>query len=178
MIYFTADTHFDHSNIISHNERPFKDVNQMNEKIIQNWNTCINENDEIYVLGDFTFNGNGSDANNILKRLNGIKYLIKGNHDKFVDDELFDKKYFEWIKDYYVLDYQKMKFVLFHYPILEWAGFFKDSIHLYGHVHNCSKHKEQQKRLNILGKMAINVGVDVNNFSPISIEKILRITGK
>ena len=178
MIYFTADTHFDHSNIISLNGRPFKDVNQMNEKIIQNWNSCINDDDEIYVLGDFTFNGNGFDANNILKRLNGIKYLIKGNHDKFVNDESFDQKYFEWIKDYYELNYQKIKLVLFHYPILEWAGFFKDSIHLHGHVHNCSKNKEQQKRLNVLGKMAINVGVDVNNFSPISIEKIIKITGK
>jgi len=178
MIYFTSDTHFDHSNIINLCKRPFKDVNQMNEKIIQNWNSCVNDDDEIYIIGDFTFNGNGTDANNILSRLNGIKYMIKGNHDKFLNDEAFDKNYFEWIKDYHVLNYQKRKLILFHYPILEWDDYYGDSIHLHGHVHNCSKNKDQQKRVDSLGKRAINVGVDVNNFTPISIEKILKIADK
>jgi calcineurin-like phosphoesterase family protein len=82
MIYFTADTHFNHSNIINHCGRPFNNVDQMNDKLIQNWNSCINNDDEIYVLGDFMFKGNGTEANNLLKRLNGIKYFIKGNHNQ------------------------------------------------------------------------------------------------
>jgi calcineurin-like phosphoesterase family protein len=175
MIYFTADTHFNHSNIINTCRRPFADVGQMNNKLIQNWNSCVKNTDEIYILGDFMFKGSGTEANDIANKLNGRKYLIRGNHDRFIEDETFDKSNFEWIQDYYVLNYKKMKFILFHYPIFEWDGYFGDSIHLYGHVHNSENNHEQQKRFELLGKRAINVGVDVNNYFPVSIEQILKI---
>ena len=178
MLYFTADTHFGHSNIIDLCGRPFTDVGKMNYTLIENWNSCIENDDEIYILGDFTFNGDGIEANKLIQRLNGKKYMIRGNHDKFLEDETFDENNFVWIKDYHVLDYKKIKIVLFHYPILEWRGYFKDAIHLYGHVHNCKKDPAQLKRLSVLGKRAINVGVDVNNFSPISIERIIRMAEK
>jgi calcineurin-like phosphoesterase family protein len=175
MIYFTADAHFCHSNIIGLCKRPFSNIDQMNKVLIQNWNTNVTDRDEIYILGDLIFKGTGVEANEIIKKLNGKKYLIKGNHDKFIEDKNFNKDSFEWIKDYYVLNYQKIKFILFHYPIFEWEGYFRDSIHLYGHVHNCGNNCEQQKRFELLGKRAINVGVDVNNYSPINIEQILKM---
>lgn len=178
MIYFTADTHFFHSNIINLSKRPFKDIDEMNRILIQNWNSYVTQYDEIYILGDFIFKGDAQQANKLLKTLNGKKYLIRGNHDNYLNDDNFDKDAFEWIKDYHVLDYKKRKFVLFHYPILEWAGFFRDSIHLYGHVHNSVKDPEQKKRLDILGKHALNVGVDVNNFFPVSIENIIKKINK
>ena len=137
MIYFTADTHFFHANIINLCQRPFSNVDQMNQKIINNWNTLISDKDEIYILGDFIHKGNGMDAENLIKNLNGKKYLIEGNHDNFLDDMNFNKSNFEWVKNYHVLNYQKIKLVLFHYPIFEWEGYFGDTIHLYGHVHNC-----------------------------------------
>ncbi|MDR0785008.1 MAG: metallophosphoesterase family protein [Treponema sp.] len=173
MIFFTADTHFNHSNIINLCGRPFSNVGQMNETLIKNWNSCINNNDEIYVLGDFAFKGSVFETENIIKRLNGKKYLIRGNHDKFIENRIFNGNNFEWIKDYYVLNYQKIKFILFHYPIFEWDGYFGDAIHLYGHVHNGGNNRKEQERFKILGKRAINVGVDVNNFYPVSIEKII-----
>ena len=52
MIFFTADTHFNHSNIINLYGRSFSNVGQMNETLIKNWNSCINTNDEIYILGE------------------------------------------------------------------------------------------------------------------------------
>lgn len=113
MIYFTADTHFFHSNIINLCDRPFKNVDEMNKVLIRNWNSYITELDEIYILGDFLFKGTGSQANAILNTLKGKKYLIRGNHDKFLNDENFDMSAFEWVKDYFVLNYKKMKFVLF-----------------------------------------------------------------
>ncbi len=145
MIYFTADTHFYHSNVINLNNRPFKNLDDMHRSLIRNWNSYISDRDEIYILGDLIHKGNGMEANEILKKLKGKKYLIRGNHDKYVNDENFNTQQFEWIKDYYVLDYKKRKFVLFHYPILEWDGYFRDSIHLYGHVHNCSKDPIQKE---------------------------------
>lgn len=69
-----------------------------------------------------------------------------------------------------------MEFVLFHYPIFEWDGYFKNSIHLYGHVHNCGNNPELQKRFDLLGNRAINVGVDVNGFCPVGLEKITEIS--
>lgn len=174
MIYFTSDTHFCHSNIINLTNRPFKDVKEMNTTLIRNWNSCVADNDEIYILGDLIYKGTADEANAILERLNGKKYLIRGNHDKFLDDENFNNSIFEWVKDYYVLNYKKTKFVLFHYPILEWDGFFKGDIHLYGHVHNAGKGYDQNNRLSVLGKHSMNVGVDVNKFFPVSIESIIR----
>jgi calcineurin-like phosphoesterase family protein len=178
MIFFTADTHFNHSNIINLCGRPFSNVGQMNETLIRNWNSCVDYNDEIYILGDFVFKGSGLEVDNIIKRLNGKKYLIKGNHDKFVDDINFNKNNFEWVKDYYVLTYQKTKVILFHYPIFEWDGYYGNTIHLYGHVHNSGNNKKEQEKFKILGKNAINVSVDVNNFYPVSIEKILKDINK
>jgi calcineurin-like phosphoesterase family protein len=88
---------------------------------------------------------------------------------------VFDKTAFKWIKDYYLLIYQKRKFVLFHYPILEWDGFFHDSIHLYGHVHNGDGKPGYMEQFRQLGKRAVNVGVDVQGFHPVSIEEIIRL---
>ena len=178
MIYFTADTHFCHSNIIDLNNRPFPSLEKMTHVLIQNWNAYVSPRDEIYILGDFTFNSTGEEANNILRRLAGKKHLIRGNHDKFLNDPAFDASLFEWVKDYHVLSHKKRKIVLFHYPILEWQGFYGDAIHLYGHVHNSGKNKEQKGRLDVLGKRAMNVGVDVNDFAPVSVDKVFSICGE
>ncbi len=173
MIFFTSDLHFGHRNIINLSQRPFEDLAHMHRTLILNWNARVQPEDEIYILGDFSYKSDVGEINRILKRLNGKKYLIIGNHDTYIDYPDFDRLAFEWIKHYHVLDYQKRKFVLFHYPILEWQGFFRDTVHLYGHVHNSSKDPEQKKRLDILGNRAFNVGVDVNDFFPVDINSLL-----
>jgi calcineurin-like phosphoesterase family protein len=166
MIYFTADQHYYHENIMKYSHRPFYTINDMNMTITKNWNNTIKPNDEVYILGDFAFTTT-ENTNELLKNLNGRKYLIKGNHDRFLSDNKFDRTQFIWVKDYYILKYREQKIVLFHYPIYEWDCAFHGSIHLYGHVHN----NEQMDRKN-----AFNVGVDVNNFTPISIEDIIKRT--
>jgi len=173
MIYFTADTHFCHANIIDSCNRPFNDVGEMDQTLIENWNSCVKNRDEIYILGDFLYRGKGKDANAILAKLKGRKYLIKGNHERYLTDPEFKPEAFEWIKDYYVLKHHGIKIVLFHYPLLSWDGSHRGSIHLYGHVHNSGlKHPEFGEKLRVLGPNAFNVGVDVNNFYPVSIKKI------
>jgi calcineurin-like phosphoesterase family protein len=162
LIYFIADTHFNHENIIRHSKRPFKNAIEMNNVIITNWNEIVSNNDDIYILGDFAF-ADGKTVNNILSQLNGRKYLLRGNHDSFMGNRDFNFKLFQWIKDYYVLRNNGQKYILFHYPIEEWDGAFHGSIHLYGHIHN--------NRVYDNGK-CLNVGVDVNNFKPISIDEI------
>lgn len=103
MNYFIADTHFNHKNIIKYDDRPFSSVEEMNETMIQLWNSRVTQNDNVYILGDVGF-GN---VDNILRRLNGNKYLIRGNHDKFLEKESFDKSLFVWIKDIERIQYKK-----------------------------------------------------------------------
>ena len=174
MIYFTADTHFCHGNIIGSCNRPYKDVQEMNRDIVNRWNSYVTDHDEIFILGDFLYKGTGREANKILGQLKGKKYLIRGNHEKYLDDPVFKQGAFEWVKDYHVLNYEGIEIVLFHYPILQWHKSHRGSIHLYGHVHNNGERDtEFGEKLRLLGPRAFNVGVDVNDFYPVSIKKII-----
>ena len=81
--FFTSDTHFNHANIIKFCNRPFKDVEQMNETLIANWNRVIGPNDTVFHLGDFCLGG-AAEWTKVLDRLNGKIYLIMGNHSCFI----------------------------------------------------------------------------------------------
>ena len=97
MIYFTADMHFNHKNIIRHCNRPFESVEEMNEVIIARFNAKVKQKDSLYILGDAVW-GSADSANKIMKRLNGKKFLIRGNHDyRWVENQEFDKTMFEYM---------------------------------------------------------------------------------
>lgn len=81
-IFFTSDTHFGHANIIQHCERPFASVEEMTEKLIENWNACVKAGDRVYHLGDFALKLNVSEIESIVRRLHGEKFLVWGNHDQ------------------------------------------------------------------------------------------------
>ena len=169
IIYFTSDLHFYHDKIIKHTGRNFLNSVDMNNKLIRIWNSKVKLNDEVYILGDFTMKGYVY-AKNILSKLNGIKFLIKGNHDKFIYDNNFDINMFKWIKDYYEFEYKNILFVLFHYPIEEWNGIRKGSIHLHGHQHNKDEYNFENLEK---GLRKFDVGVDANYMQPVSIEDII-----
>lgn len=170
MIFFTSDLHFGHKNIISATQRPFASAEEMDAALIKNWNHRIRPNDEIYILGDFTMQG-AQFAMEILQQLNGRKYLVRGNHDQFVDKTSFDRSWFEWVKDYHGLSYQKQQFILFHYPLAEWNRAHHGSIHLHGHQHNKPEYNITNAEL---GFLRYDVGVDANDMTPVSIEEILQ----
>ena len=172
MIYFTADLHFGHRNILKLCERPFTTVEEMDMTLTRNWNAVVHKRDEVYILGDFTMLHSEA-AYNYLTRLKGRKYFIRGNHDQFLNNiEKFaeydrklgeeqsehDAKYgaqIEWVKDYHILKHRGRKFVLFHYPIAEWDGLWRGAIHLFGHVH-----RNPPALPNHNSALAFNVGVD------------------
>ena len=106
----------------------------------------------------------------ILSQLKGRKYLIRGNHDTFADHKEFDVSVFEWVKDYHELSYQNQRFILFHYPIAEWNGFFRDTIQLHGHQHN---HADYNYNNLEKGIKRFDVGVDANYMKQVSIEDII-----
>jgi calcineurin-like phosphoesterase family protein len=78
-VFFTSDIHFNHANVINYCNRPFANREEMNEHIIKVWNKTVKSQDEVYILGDFALNPNR--AFEFVKRLNGTKYLVAGNHD-------------------------------------------------------------------------------------------------
>ena len=183
MIYFIADTHFGHANIIKYCERPFADIDAMDNAIIQNWNATVGHDDEIYILGDFALM-TADKTHNLVTRLNGKKYLIRGNHDKFLNNYESYINDFVWIKDYAEISANKRKFVLFHYPITEWAGYYHEAIHCYGHVHNRAAAqgsgdvRKIEKNTHTQPWHAVNVGVDVTGFRPVSTQEVIRTADK
>lgn len=162
LIYFTADLHFFHKNIIEYENRPFDGLEDMHKRLIANWNDRVKAKDEIYILGDFSFDSKEQTLD-LLEELNGRKYLIKGNHDYPLKYKEV-KNQFEFVKDYYVLKYYNQYFILFHYPIFSWERKHYGSLHLHGHSHS--------KPIEFEHKNLINVGVDCNNFRPICIDEI------
>ncbi len=152
-IWFTSDTHFSHANIIKYCNRPFKDANEMNNTIINNWNNIVKPKDTIYHLGDFCFEVKGYPSfDELMDSLEGKIILVKGNHDH--DNSI--------IKDI-ILVHKKDVYHLIHDPLDGCERF-----NICGHIH-------EKWRLNkINGKKFINVGVDVNNFTPISFDEVIK----
>ena len=173
MIYFTADLHIDHNNIIGMKNRPFHSVEKMNKALIQNWNAKVSDNDDIYILGDFTLKG-PSLANELLEQLQGRKYLIRGNHDRFVDRQRFKQDAFVWVKDYFELSWQGRWFIMCHYQLLSWNGLHRGSFHLHGHQHNPPEYNLANRAA---GVRRIDVEVDAQGMAPVSIEEILAFFG-
>jgi calcineurin-like phosphoesterase family protein len=154
--YFISDTHFNHTNIIKFANRPFGSADEMNKHMITRWNARVQHNDTVFFLGDFGWGKTES----FYHALNGHKILIEGNHDKNSLDLPWMAKH-----KYYELSHNKLKLVLFHYPILSWNGAFHGGYHLFGHVHG--------QPMNIPGH-AYDVGVECINYAPRTIEEILQ----
>lgn len=167
MRYYIADLHLGHANIIKLCYRPFTSVEEMNQTLIDNWNSVVTDKDEVFILGDFCFRSQKNPVS-FLKQLNGTKYLIKGNHDK-VNDEM--RKEFAWVRDYAEISDNGHMLILCHYPMAEWNGFYRDTIHLYGHIHNSINATYHfMKSL----PNAYNVGADILDFTPRTLDEVIR----
>lgn len=169
-IYITSDTHFNHLNILKYcpGSRPFNNVHDMNEAIIEKWNALISPDDEIIHCGDF-FMGNLSDIDSILSRLNGKITLIRGNHDSKNRIEKY-KEFGIEVKDIHYLSYKGRFFIFCHFPIAneEFMRMVREDnsevILCYGHLHD-----NAPKGL-IDG--TFHVGLDTNDLCPVNINTI------
>lgn len=178
MIYFISDTHWNHFSklkgigIIQYTDRPFQSVEEMDETLIYNWNKVVKKGDTVYHLGDFCF-GKINVFESYIKRLNGqINILANWNHH----DKL-------WLKDFkgatltatgeicqleesiVELNYNKVLFVLCHFPFAVWNKKHYLSFHLYGHTHR-----------NIIDDhLSMSVSVENINYTPISFGQVLNV---
>jgi len=138
--FITSDTHWSHANILKFNPstRQFKDVEHMDEEMIRMWNEKVDPHDVVYHLGDVAF-CNVHKAAGIMRRLNGKKILIAGNHDRKLLEHSEFRHQFMAVHDYFTLRYKMgniaVHIVMFHYPIFDHDRAGHGSIMLHGHRH-------------------------------------------
>ena len=143
MRYYIADSHFFHQALNSRMDmRGFEDIHTMNTYMIEQWNKKVRKNDEVVILGDFSW-GKAEETNEIVEKLNGRLYLIEGNHDAFLKSAEFKRERFAWIQPYAEMNDNKRKVILCHYPIMCYNGQYRrdnednpKTYMLYGHVHD------------------------------------------
>lgn len=156
MDWFTADPHYGHEKIIGYCERPFVSLEHMDETLISNHNSRVDHGDEVWMVGDFTMR----DPQPYLKRLRGRIHLIQGNHDKPRKWATSQFASCCWVKNLVV---EGQEIILRHIPLPLWEGEPK-VWHLFGHCHG--------KHFVPVCKPMLDVGVDVNNFKPISFAEV------
>ena len=136
--WVTSDLHFGHKNIMTfcpEARSRFKlDLDYMNETMVKEWNEMIEPEDTVYILGDVAFLP-AAKATSFMRRLNGRKILVEGNHDrKLLQDPEFRAEFAE-VHKYLDINYNGTKVVMFHYPIAEWDQMHRGAVHLHGHLH-------------------------------------------
>jgi calcineurin-like phosphoesterase family protein len=171
-ILFTSDNHFFHRNILNYcsQSRPFENVEDMNEKMVKNWNLRVNHQDDIFCLGDFSF-GDADQTRSILRRLKGRKHLIFGNHDQIIRENPDILQMFETTQEYKEFYYHKKLFCLFHYPITEWNKAHHGSFQLHGHQHNTWETAVKDRR-------QMDIGVDSRpdrDVAPWTIDEVIEV---
>ena len=139
---YISDLHFYHDKLNQGmDKRGFESLEDMHSYMIKKWNDKVTVKDEVYILGDFSV-AKGQDTNVILEQLSGKKYLIRGNHDRYLDDKSFKTEFFEWIMPYAEIQDNRRKVVLSHYPVFCYHGQYRrngdkpSTYMLYGHVHD------------------------------------------
>lgn len=174
-IFFTSDTHFNHKNIILYCQRPFETVEKMNEVLIANWNSKVPSDGIVFHCGDFALGG--SEAwHKIMPRLNGKIHLILGNHDL----KNFRQGYadsFASVQEQLTIDIGKKKIILTHFPLLCYHGTWGSEMNVWnlmGHVHTLKSNNSGKdfERLQYLFPTQYDVGVDFNNYTPISFQEV------
>ena len=161
-VFFTADSHFGHANVVRLSKRPFADVSAMNEALISGWNEVVTNDDIVWHLGDFAY-GEGEWIDALWWRLNGIKHLVIGNHD-VENTAVLTLPWANSPTQMAETSVDGIRIVMCHYPLRSWQGVGKGAVHLFGHMHG---------RL-IGNRQSCDVGVDAWEFRPISLDQISR----
>lgn len=146
-----SDFHWGHKNIMQFcpvTRGHYRDVDHMNQDMIQQWNNIVQPEDMVYMLGDVAFM-NGFEASKILNSLTGRKILIKGNHDNKTIKDYHFRNAFEQIHDYLEINYAGTKVCMFHYPIAEFNSQHRGAVHFHGHLHQNSSGLEKYRVRNV-----------------------------
>lgn len=162
-VWLFSDPHFRHENILKFCSRPFKNVNEMDETMFNNWNDTISDEDVVLFLGDFVVGSaklgmSKDDASKLLyDNLNGEKIFLRGNHDTGVTTIPYHPN------PTMIISYNNYTFMLSHHPL----ELFTTNFLLHGHIHN-NHHKIREN------KKAFNCSVEDINYKPINLNEVLK----
>jgi calcineurin-like phosphoesterase family protein len=166
--YITSDLHWGHKNIMNFcpvsRARFRNDVDYMNEAMVREWNDLIEPQDLVYILGDVAFLP-APKAVEYMRRLNGRKILVQGNHDRKLLQDAGFRDCFEEIHHYLDITYNGTKCVMSHFPFLEWDQMHRGSIMFYGHLHGGTTGMEKYR--------CMDVGMDATGEIAISMERAI-----
>ena len=186
-LFFTSDTHYSHSNICSATTnwsvndgyaRKFDSLEDMNQRLVDNINNRVGENDILIHLGDWSFGGFDK-IEEFRSQINCKNiHLVLGNHDDHISRNKENiQKLFSSVQDYLKLDIrrpinkatvEKFSFICMHFPIISWDNMNRGVMHLFGHVH-------LPPHLRVMEGKAMDVGVDGNGLEPISLDEVVKI---
>jgi calcineurin-like phosphoesterase family protein len=163
-IWLTSDTHFFHENVIKYANRPFKDAKEMNERLVDNWNSVVKPGDKVYHLGDVAMGpGHREELPSLLSKLHGSKRLIVGNHDDipWLSKGGWFKKVMLWRV------FTEWNLLLTHVPVHESSIHERivvaGGVNVHGHIHDNENRDGPY----------FNVCVEKTNYTPIHIEEVL-----
>jgi len=191
--FFTSDTHFGHRNIINLSNRPFRDVQHMNEMLVMHWNSNVSPDDTVVHCGDVAM-GPIRESMEYIQRLNGYKILVIGNHDRNfrlgkrsggLEPEQWDKEYrdagFAEVHINYGVVLDGAMFAVSHFPYdgdshdedrFDLARLFDDGTPLiHGHTHSHGHPVSRSAK----GTPQIHVGVDGWNYRPVHEDRVLEL---
>jgi len=157
----TSDPHLGHTNVIEYCSRPFKDVDEMDETIIYNWNSIVRAEDIVYCLGDLAFGkGSKEKLKLYLPHLNGRIILIRGNHDR---------ETVTWYKRYGIEEVHGGEFWRYSpYVLLSHRPYptKRPYINIHGHIHNNLQEIEPRD-------VYVNVSVEVTGYKPVYLDELI-----
>ena len=161
-VWTSADPHFAHSNIIKYCDRPFKTAHGMDKTMIDNWNAIVGPDDLSYILGDFSMSAHKDFLADYVKKLNGNKILVLGNHDRLRPFEYLDIGFLS-VHTSLVLENENV--FMIHDPAAMRLAMEAGFTCLHGHVHNVYKKSNPG---------TLNVGVDVHDYKPILLSEAIK----
>lgn len=170
MILYTSDLHFGHENVLHFDKRPFNTVSEMDHALIQLWNSRVQKEDAVYIIGDFAYR-NARPPEWYLRQLQGKKHLLIGNHDLNLLNNHAALGYFESVEKMSYITDGKNHICLCHFPICEWNGYRKGHLHIYGHIHN---RKEDTFQIMRNRPGALNAGCMINHYMPVSLNELIK----
>jgi len=177
-LFFTSDCHFFHKNVLEHNNRPFKDLEDHDNGMIDNWNSVVPEDGNIFMAGDFAFTGDVNRIQKLIDRLNGKIWWILGNHDaknkldRKVISDMVDGRQMD-VATVLLKNDDNQRLFISHYPHLYWP---RDTWHLHGHIHSGPNSTSSDKAP--FHALRYDIGCDNNFYKPISYQEVKDIINK
>lgn len=177
MIFLTSDLHFNHDREFVWKVRGYESVYEMNEAIVERFNSVVQPDDDVYILGDLCLGGGGpavlADNKALIERLNGRLHIIRGNHDTEPRVRMYAAcaNVVDVVKWADMLNYKGYHFYLSHFPTLT-GNLEKESLkqctcNLFGHTHQTTNFHLDMPYL-------YHVGVDSHNCYPVSLDDIIQ----